>query len=70
MISLSHTIEANKKAYYTSLQTNNTRLEITDWILYFGKTILEAQEDIIKRIDFVVEKAKFFDRYKSELNER
>ena len=70
LMSLSHTIESHKKAYYTSLETNNTTLEITDWMLYFGETILEAQQDTLKRIDFIVEKTKFFDRYSSQLNER
>lgn len=70
LISLSHTIEADKKGYYTSLETNNTTLEVTDWLLYFGETILEAQQDALKRIDFIVEKTKFFDRYASQLNER
>lgn len=70
LISLSHTIEAHKKAYYNSLEANNTTLEITDWLHYFGKTILDAQQDTLKRIDFIVEKTKFFDRHKSQLNER
>ncbi len=70
LISLSHTIEANKKAYYNSLESNNTTLDITDWLLYFGETILEAQQDTLKRIDFIVEKTKFFDRYSNQLNER
>jgi Fic family protein len=70
LMSLSHTIESHKKAYYTSLETNNTTLEITNWMLYFGEIILEAQQDTLKRIDFIVEKTKFFDRYSSQLNER
>jgi Fic family protein len=70
LISLSHTIEANRKKYYQALEDNNTTLEVTDWLNYFGNTILEAQKDTLKRIDFLVEKTKFFERYKSELNER
>ena len=70
LISLSHTIEAHKKEYYSSLETNNITLEVTDWLLYFGNTILEAQQNTLKSIDFIVEKTKFFDRYKSELNDR
>ncbi|MFV0265883.1 MAG: Fic family protein [Draconibacterium sp.] len=69
LISLSSTIEASKKDYYTMLEKSNTTLEITDWLLYFGNTILEAQEHTLKRIDFLVEKIKFFDRYSAQLNE-
>jgi Fic family protein len=70
LISLSHTIEANRKQYYQALEDNNATLEITDWLQYFGQTILDAQQDTLKRIDFIVEKTKFFAQYKSELNER
>jgi Fic family protein len=68
--SLSHTIEDNRKMYYISLETNNTTLEITNWLQYFSETILSAQENTLKRVDFIVEKAKFFERYKNQLNER
>jgi len=70
LISLSHTIEANKKTYYNELEKNNKTLEITDWLMYFGQTILNAQNDTLKRIDFLIEKAKFFNRFSSQLNDR
>lgn len=70
LISLSKTIEANKKAYYGALENNNKDLDITDWLLYFGQTILDAQEDTLKLIDFLIEKAKFFDRFNTTMNER
>jgi Fic family protein len=70
LISLSKTIESNKKSYYNALENNNKTIDITDWLLYFGQTIIEAQEDTLKLIDFLIEKAKFFDRYTTLLNER
>ncbi len=70
LISLSHTIEARKKEYYLALENNNTTLDVTDWLLYFGETILEAQQNTLKRIDFIIEKTKFFDSYKGQLNKR
>ncbi len=70
LISLSSTIEANKKSYYTLLEKSNTTLEITDWLIYFANTILKAQENTLKRIDYLLQKTKFFDRYSSQLNER
>ncbi len=70
LISLSKTIEANKKLYYDVLEQNNKTCDITDWLVYFGETILEAQQDTLKLIDFIIEKAKFFDRYANQMNER
>ena len=52
------------------MEDNKTTLEITDWLNYFENTILEAQQDTLKRIDFIVEKTKFFECYKTQLNER
>jgi Fic family protein len=70
LTSLSQTIENTKKAYYSNLEIHNTTLDITNWLVYFGKTILEAQENTLKLIDFLIEKAKFFDRSKNIMNER
>lgn len=70
LISLSKVIEAKKKNYYASLETHNKTCEITDWLVYFGQTIIEAQKDTLKTIDFIIEKAKFFDSFASSMNER
>jgi Fic family protein len=70
LILLSHTIEANKRDYYNSLETHNTTLEITKWLTYFGQTIIDAQQNTLKQIDFLIEKTKFFDHYATQLNER
>lgn len=70
LLSISQTIELKKKAYYSALETHNTTCEITDWLIYFGQTILDAQEHTINMLDFVIEKAKFFDLYADELNDR
>ncbi len=70
LIALSMVIERKRKAYYQALDESNRKLEITDWLLYFGQEILEAQSYSQKMIEFVVNKAKFFDKYKSVLNSR
>ena len=70
LISLSKTIEANKKSYYQFLEDFNKTCDITGWLIYFGRTILDAQKDTLKIIDFIIEKAKFFDQFKLMMNER
>lgn len=70
LISLSQMIEANKKQYYASLENHNTTIEITDWLIFFGQTILNAQQETLQQIDFLIEKAKFFDRFSTQLHER
>jgi Fic family protein len=70
LISLSHEIESNKKEYYRFLEKHNKTLEITDWLVYFGQTILNAQDTTIKQISFLIEKVKFFDQYSTSMNPR
>lgn len=70
MLSLSRTIEANKKDYYASLEKAQRTNEISPWLEYFVKTTLDAQIEAERQIDFTLRKAKFFDKYKDQLNER
>jgi len=70
LMSLSKTIEANKKAYYDALELAQRSNEITRWITYFVGTVLTAQTEAEEQIDFTLKKAKFFDRYKDQLSER
>lgn len=70
LLSLSKAIEANKKTYYAAIQQAQTSNEVSAWIEYFVKTVLEAQEDAGRLITFVLQKARFFDRYQLHLNER
>ena len=70
LIALSHTIERNRKAYYEKLERYNKDIEITGWLVYFAETILEAQDNTRKRIEFIIEKTKLYDRLRGKLNER
>jgi Fic family protein len=70
LLSLSRTIEANKKAYYDALQEAQGSNEITAWIHYFIKTTLDAQIQAEEQIDFTLKKVKFFDRFRDQLNDR
>lgn len=70
LLSLSRTIENNKKEYYTVLEKASQTNEITAWITYFTDTILKAQIETEVQINFTLGKVKFFDRFKDKLNER
>jgi len=70
LLSLSETIEANKKAYYDALKSAQKSNEITDWIIYFSNTVLKAQIRAEENIEFILKKTKFFDKFKDQLNER
>ena len=70
LIALSHTICRQRKTYYKALEDNNKGLEITDWLVYFARALLEAQRYTQRFIDFLIEKTKLYDRRRSTLNAR
>ena len=70
LLSLSETIESNKKAYYEALKIGQRSNEITEWIHYFINTLLHAQEKAEQQIEFTLRKVKFFDKYEDLLKER
>lgn len=70
LIALAYTIQHKRKDYYAALERNNKTNRITDWLLYFATTILDAQATTLKRVEFHVAKAKFYERFRGGLNER
>lgn len=50
--------------------SKKTGMILTDWLLYFGQTILDAQAHTLKTVDFLIEKARFFDCFSKRMNER
>ena len=70
LIALAYTIESNRKEYYMQLAKHNTSNNITKWILYFSKIIIEAQKNTEKRVDFLISKTKIFDSLKGKINLR
>jgi Fic family protein len=68
---LSTCIEADKKTYYALLErTQREGPPIDTWLGWFAATLLQSQEIARVQVDFVVEKARYFDRYRDRLNER
>lgn len=70
LIALSRTIERRRKDYYAALERANRKLDINAWLHYFSETVLEAQAYTIRCVDFLIDKARFFDRLGDRLNER
>lgn len=70
LIALSTVTEQNKKGYYSALQTTNHSLSLDSWLLYFAETVLQAQTQMQSHIEFLIKKAKFFDKYDVAINQR
>lgn len=70
LLAFSYIIEKHKKAYYEALERVNYSNEITDWLIYFSKTMLEARQYTQTYVEFLIEKTKLYDRVRGKLNER
>lgn len=70
LLSLSQIIEATRNAYYDSLGQAQQTTDATAWVHYFVNLALTAQASAEKQVDFVLRKAKFFDRHQASLNDR
>ncbi len=70
ILSLSQAIEADKKAYYAALNLASKSNNITAWLQYFVNTILTAQIEVEKQINFILKKSVWFDKYEDRLNDR
>jgi Fic family protein len=67
---VSRQIAVKKSTYYDALERNNQDLEITDWILTFGRTLIAAKQYVLASVECVLRKASIYSKFASELNDR
>lgn len=70
LIAVSRILEKNKKKYYAALEKCNRTLDIDAWVDFFSDAILEAQEESLSLLQFLIEKSKLFTTFSGRLNER
>lgn len=70
LIALAATILVRRKSYYDALDRANQQLDITGWLAWFAGITIEAQRRTLGLIEFVIGKARLFDRLKGQINER
>jgi len=68
---LATAIEAGKKSYYRQLElASRGGLAIDGWLDYFADTVIKAQAIAREEVDFVLAKARFYEAYGDQLNDR
>lgn len=70
VIVLAATILAHRKSYYAALAAASQSNEVTNWLAWSAGITVEAQQRTLALIDFLLEKARLFDRLKDALNDR
>jgi len=70
LIALSRTISGRRKAYYDALAAASRSLDVSDWLVWFAGTVLDAQLWSERRLIRSIEQVKLFDRLRGRLNPR
>jgi Fic family protein len=70
LIALAATILVRRKNYYQALEAANKQTEITAWLAWFAGITIEAQKRTLAMIEFLIDKAKLFERLRGQMNER
>ena len=69
-LSISNSIEKDKKKYYSELKKAQQNMQITRWLMYFCTILNDALLNSKKIAAFTLKKTSYFDRYKNQFNER
>lgn len=70
LIAASKVLEKRKKEYYQALENCNQTLEATGWVTFFADVILQAQEEALNLLNFIIEKSKLLTKMAGHLNPR
>jgi Fic family protein len=70
LVAISYVLKKRKKEYYTELQKCNQSLDAADWVEFFSGVILQAQQESIGRIYFILIKSKMLAALSEKLNSR
>lgn len=70
LIAVSKVLEKRKKDYYAALERCNRTLEIEHWVEFFADVVLQAQEESMNLLYFLIEKSKMLTTFSGQLNPR
>jgi Fic family protein len=70
LTALATTMLNHRGEYYQALEAANKNNEITAWLTWFAGISLEAQQRSLAQVEFVLDKARLLDRFRSDLNDR
>lgn len=67
---ISSTFMQHRKSYYDQLQFASRSLDINDWLGWFAKMTLAAQDQTVAWVEFLIGKARLMLRLQGQINER
>ncbi len=70
LIAISKMLEKRKKEYYSGLEKCNRTLEVQHWVEFFAHVILQAHEESMSLLYFLIEKSKMLNALSGKINPR
>lgn len=70
LIAVSKVLEKRKKEYYAALERCNRTLNVDHWVEFFSEAVIQAQEESMQLLYFLIEKSKMLTSLTGQLNER
>lgn len=70
LIAVSRILQKRKKEYYAALERCNRTLEVGHWLDFFSDIILQAQEESMRLLSFLIKKSKLLTLLSGQLNLR
>jgi len=64
LFSISMAINDDRGDYYKQLAGTNDSMEVSNWVKWFAEKVEISQDLSIKKVDFILNKAKFWNRFK------
>ena len=70
LIAISKMLEKQKKEYYSALEKCNRTLEVQHWVEFFAHAVLQAHEESMSLLYFLIEKSKMLHALSGQINPR
>lgn len=70
LVAVSKVLERRKKEYYSHLELCNRTLEVNQWVVFFAQAVMQANDESMCLLHFLIEKAKMLTALSGKLNER
>ncbi|MFI5334582.1 MAG: Fic family protein [Chlamydiales bacterium] len=70
LIAVSKILEARKKEYYAALESCNRSLDAGQWVEFFADVILQAQDESLSLLYFLIDKSKMLTALAGQMNPR
>ena len=70
LIAVSKVLEKRKKEYYAAIERCNRTLKVEHWVEFFADAVLQAQEESMSLLCFLIEKSKMLTALSRQFNSR